>query len=147
MILELIAAAAVGYEKPIDHAQAKCLATAIYFESRSEPVSGMAAVAMTVLNRVNSNRYPDTVCEVVYQPYQFSFTLEDPRKLSEAILNPNPIDAIALRTSIDVALSALAGDFEGLHVSKHYYNPDKASPKWAASFSNSFNIGAHRWVF
>jgi hypothetical protein len=45
----------------------KCLAEAIYFESRGEAVRGQMAVAQVVLNRVFSGKYPNTVCGVVYQ--------------------------------------------------------------------------------
>ena len=44
-----------------------CLARAIYFEARNEPVRGQIAVAQVVLNRVFSPYYPDTICGVVYQ--------------------------------------------------------------------------------
>lgn len=44
-----------------------CLARAIYFEARNEPIRGQIAVAQVVLNRVFSPYYPDTVCGVVYQ--------------------------------------------------------------------------------
>lgn len=46
---------------------AKCLAEAIYFESRSEPIRGQIAVAQVVVNRAFSGYYPTTVCGVVYQ--------------------------------------------------------------------------------
>ncbi len=45
----------------------KCLADAIYFESRGEPMRGQKAVAQVVLNRVFSGRYPHDVCGVVFQ--------------------------------------------------------------------------------
>ena len=45
----------------------KCLANAIYFEARGEPVRGQIAVAQVVMNRVFSGYYPDDVCGVVYQ--------------------------------------------------------------------------------
>ena len=45
----------------------KCLANAIYFEARNEPVRGQIAVAQVVLNRVFSPYYPGDVCGVVYQ--------------------------------------------------------------------------------
>ncbi len=54
----------VGEER--DKAE-KCLANAIYFESRGEPVRGQIAVAQVVMNRVFSAYYPNTVCGVVYQ--------------------------------------------------------------------------------
>lgn len=51
-----------------------CLALAIYYETRSEPLEGQLAVAKVILNRVDSDHYPNDVCDVVYQPRQFSFT-------------------------------------------------------------------------
>ncbi|MGH6715782.1 MAG: cell wall hydrolase [Bradyrhizobium sp.] len=45
----------------------RCLAQAVYFEARGEPVRGQIAVAQVVLNRVFSGYYPTTVCRVVYQ--------------------------------------------------------------------------------
>lgn len=51
----------------------KCLATAVYFEARGEPLEGQLAVAQVILNRVASGRFASTVCGVVYQPGQFTF--------------------------------------------------------------------------
>lgn len=53
---------------------ATCLAMAIYYEARNQPVTGQIAVAEVILNRVESSRYPNDICSVVWQPYQFSFT-------------------------------------------------------------------------
>jgi len=50
-----------------------CLAAAIYFEARGENISHQLMVANTVMNRVKSQRFPDDVCGVVKQRYQFSF--------------------------------------------------------------------------
>ena len=44
-----------------------CLATAIYFEARGEPMVGQVAVAQVIVNRVYDERFPDTVCDVVKQ--------------------------------------------------------------------------------
>ena len=43
-----------------------CLATNLYFEARGEPLAGQLAVGYSVMNRVKSPRYPDTVCGVIY---------------------------------------------------------------------------------
>src|SRR6202007_2378317 len=45
----------------------KCLADAVYFEARGEPLKGQQAVAQVVMNRVFSGYYPNDVCGVVYQ--------------------------------------------------------------------------------
>jgi len=44
-----------------------CLARNVYFEARGEPVAGQFAVAEVTMNRRASRRFPNTVCEVVYQ--------------------------------------------------------------------------------
>ena len=51
----------------------ECLAVAVYFESRSEPLAGQLTVAHTVINRAKSGRFPASICGVVKQPSQFSF--------------------------------------------------------------------------
>lgn len=57
---------------PLD-AEARCLAGAVYFESKGESLAGQLAVARVVLARTKSGRFPSTICGVVYQPSQFSF--------------------------------------------------------------------------
>ena len=44
-----------------------CLAKNIYFESRNQPKLGQIAVAQVTMNRVNSPKFPDSVCGVVQQ--------------------------------------------------------------------------------
>lgn len=51
----------------------RCLAGAIYFEARGEPLAGQLAVAEVILNRTQSRRFGGDVCSVVTQPGQFSF--------------------------------------------------------------------------
>jgi spore germination cell wall hydrolase CwlJ-like protein len=52
----------------------ECLATGVYFESKSEPLKGQLAVAQVIANRANSGgRFPSTYCGVLFQRGQFSF--------------------------------------------------------------------------
>ena len=52
----------------------ECLATGIYFESKSEPLAGQLAVGQVIANRAQSGgRFPDTYCGVLFQRGQFSF--------------------------------------------------------------------------
>ena len=48
-------------------AEWSCLAKNIYFEARNQSTAGQIAVSHVVLNRVKSNRYPNTICGVVEQ--------------------------------------------------------------------------------
>ena len=51
----------------------RCLAQAVYFEARGEPLEGQLAVARVVINRAESDAFPDDYCGVVTQRAQFSF--------------------------------------------------------------------------
>jgi spore germination cell wall hydrolase CwlJ-like protein len=56
-----------------DDAEQECLAGAIYFESKGEPLEGQLAVAEVIINRSKSGRFPTSLCGVVKQRSQFSF--------------------------------------------------------------------------
>jgi len=69
-LAELVAAT----DRPANiDSELRCLAGAVYFESRGETLAGQLAVAHVVINRANSGRFPKSLCGVVHQPSQFSF--------------------------------------------------------------------------
>ena len=126
-----------------------CLARAIYFEARSEPLEGQAAVGRVILNRVDDGGFPATVCAVVYQGSsarnrcQFSFACDG---LSDRIR-----EAAAWRTAQDVARRALAcragcrtGGLGDRTIGKatHFHTTDVA-PGWSAQFRKAGRIGRH----
>jgi spore germination cell wall hydrolase CwlJ-like protein len=82
---ELIAS--MGQDAPMAP-QMRCLAGAIYFESRGEPLEGQLAVGQVVVNRADSELFPDDYCGVVTQRSQFSFVrngrIPEPNKSSAA---------------------------------------------------------------
>lgn len=51
----------------------KCLAGAIYFEAKSESLTGQLAVGRVIVARSKSGRFANSYCGVVFQPSQFSF--------------------------------------------------------------------------
>lgn len=61
-------------EAPQYDSETICLAKNIYYEARGEPLRGKLAVAWVTLNRVASGKFRDTICKVVYQKNQFSWT-------------------------------------------------------------------------
>lgn len=44
-----------------------CLAQNIYFEARGQSIAGQLAVGHVTINRVDSDKFPNTICGVVYQ--------------------------------------------------------------------------------
>ena len=75
---------AMSYEletgNTFDREELKCMAENIYFEARHEPMAGKVAVVQVVLNRIDDDRFPATICEVVKQgPHRESWkTKKDP---------------------------------------------------------------------
>ena len=120
----------------------KCLAEAIYFESRSEPEEGQAAVAQVVLNRAQSGLYPTTICGVVYQnrhrrnACQFSFACEGK---ALRITEPEPWK-IATR----IAREVLEGKTYVSDVgSSTHYHANYVRPRWARALKKMDVIGTH----
>ena len=120
----------------------RCLAEAVYFESRSEPEAGQAAVAQVVLNRVRSGIYPTTVCGVVYQdrnrPFacQFSFACEGK---SLRIEEPGPW-AVATR----IAQEVVAGRSYNATVAEAVnYHATYVAPFWVGYLKRVDHIGLH----
>lgn len=112
-----------------------CLSVAIYFEARGEPIDGQKAVAEVVMNRVEDGRYPDTICGVVFQKNQFSFT-EDGK--------PDRLPKKPTRASNrakKVAQEVLEGDTLGI-TSTHYHTAS-VKPYWKDYFELDGRIGNH----
>ena len=73
LVATLCAYALIPASAKSEEAEVICLAKNIYFEARGEEREGRYAVALVTLRRVEHNRFPNTVCEVVYQRNQFSW--------------------------------------------------------------------------
>lgn len=63
-----------------------CLAKAIYHEARGESETGKKAVAMVIINRTNNPKFPNSICQVVHEPRQFSWTSDKKAKIKDPVL-------------------------------------------------------------
>jgi N-acetylmuramoyl-L-alanine amidase len=99
-----------------------CLASAVYFESKGEPLAGQLAVARVVMNRSKSGRFAPTICGVVKQPSQFSFVRDGgfPAVRSNSMW----------RKAVGVAQVAMKGLSVGPAPDALYFHAKHASPKW-----------------
>jgi spore germination cell wall hydrolase CwlJ-like protein len=120
----------------------KCLANAIYFESRGEVERGQMAVAQVVLNRVFSGYYPGNVCDVVYQnahrhlACQFTFACDNHRD----IVRDQPRWDLADR----IASDALDGKFWLPEIGKAtHYHATYVNPWWVRTMTKHSRIGVH----
>lgn len=124
-------------------AEQRCLAEAIYFEARDEPIAGQEAVAQVVLNRVKNPTYPNTVCGVVYQnaemrnACQFSFACDGQPDVAD--------EPRAWVTAREVANRAVMGELawnDKVGSSTHYH-ATYVRPDWARTMRKVATIGTH----
>lgn len=120
----------------------RCLAQAIYFEARSEPLAGWEAVADVVINRALSSRYPASICGVVFQgefrrhKCQFSFACDG---LSDRPKN-RPLWQRSLRMAGNKLTSMRAGP--ATQRATHYH-ADYVDPYWNRDMVKLAQIGRH----
>ena len=122
-----------------------CLAMAVYFEARSESLEGQLAVANTIINRVQSDKFPSTSCEVTKQARyigdhpirnQCHFSYWCDGKL-ETI---NDQDAYVLALSIAIWANLRLVDITDGAV---FYHRDDVQPYWSAGLDVTRKIGRH----
>ena len=118
----------------------KCLADAVYFESRDEPVRAQMAVAQVVLNRVFSPFYPNNVCGVVYQnanrhlACQFTFACDGK---PDAVTEPD-----AWERARRIARDTLDGKLWMPEVAKStHYHDYWAHPDWVGEMKRMDRLG------
>ena len=116
----------------------ECLALNVYHESRSDNFAGRIAVADVVLNRVDSNLFPDTVCEVVNQSVMrtnwkgnevpvrgmchFSWFCDG--------LSDEPMETDSYEDAEIVAETTLRGGWRGITEGATHYHATYVTPNW-----------------
>ena len=120
----------------------KCLAEAVYFESRGEPERGQIAVAQVVMNRVFSGYYPADVCRAVYQnahrklACQFTFACDNIR---DVVTEPQ-----LWRQAQRIAADMLDGRLWDARVGRAtHYHARSVRPFWIREMRKLDRIGEH----
>ncbi len=106
------------------------LAAVINGEGRGEPYTGQVAIGAVVLNRVESDKFPNTIAEVVYQTGAFD-------SVRDGQINLTPTES-AVRAAID----ALNG-WDPTDGALYFWNPSTATSKWIWSIPIKMQIGRH----
>lgn len=135
--------------------QTGCLAVAIYYEARSESEIGQIAVTQVILNRVESRKYPGSICNVVYQNAhmhnrcQFSFAcdgeVENPRH-RKAWLR-----AMSLARAVTCKKNCRSGPHREPPLKRlgktmrraSHYHATYVSPRWSRKLQRTGRIGQH----
>ncbi len=138
--IAIAVAAAIAPPLHADTKQIECLQRNVYWEARGESILGQILVARTTLNRVHDARWPNTICGVVYQKSQFSWTLHRSKRYS----HPHETKAwelagiVANQTLLDAALAK--------HDPSHgatFFHAHSVKPPWAARFTPTISHGGH----
>lgn len=114
-----------------------CLAKNIFYEAATEPYIGKLAVAQVTLNRVKSKQWANTICDVVYEHGQFSWTYDQSKRWKSSRgqnwENSKMVAEQVLKENVRL------NGFN--HV--YYYHADYVRPKWAHKKYEVARIGAH----
>ena len=141
-----------------EHPEMYCLALNVYYEARGSNLADQAAVADVVLNRVRDTRYPNTICEVVYQAKtkpswktgelvpirnqcQFSWYCDGKPDI------PAKGDAWVNAQQVAYLMFYLE-QYRGITEGATHYHADYVKPNWARDFQLVGRIGEHifyRW--
>ncbi|RFU65380.1 cell wall hydrolase [Peribacillus glennii] len=120
-------------KSPIKGSDKELLARLVHAEAKGEPYKGKVAVATVVLNRIQSEQFPDTVPAVIYQKNQFepvmNGSIQKPAgKEAKKAVN----EAIAIQGKTDEAL--------------YFYNPSISESKWMRQLTVIKVIGKHHFA-
>lgn len=118
--------------------QEECIAIAVYHEARGEPLDGQLAVAEVIMNRAASGRYPVSWCEVVKQPWQFSFV--NPRT---GRMPGVKRDSAAWAYAQSITRIAVGQFADALPNDVLWYHADYVAPSWGRRLAKVEKIGAH----
>lgn len=122
-------------------AEYDCLTQAVYYEAGSESSEGKLAVAEVILNRVADHRYPNSVCEVVFQGAtrttgcQFTFTCD-----GALARKPNPAKWEKAKA---IAAHAMMDLHERRTSNATHYHATYVDPIWNVGLVRTQKIGAH----
>lgn len=122
----------------IDQRELECLALNIYHEARDQSRFGQLSVGLVTITRMRQERWPDTLCEVVNDPHQFSWVGDDQ-------INKNINDHMAYLNALDLSSRLLHGEFDGVLsvFNANHYHSTKVRPKWTKQMERLATIGDH----
>lgn len=132
---------AVAEVVKINPKELACLQANIYFEAGNQSEKGKEAIASVTLNRTKLRNYPPTVCGVVYQRSQFSWT-----RLRNHIPNlKNVLESRQWVASREIAFRALSGKIKDATCGATHYHATYVNPSWghAARMRLVSRIGTH----
>ena len=111
----------------------ECIVKTVYGEARGESMKGQLMVANVIMNRVLSNKYPNSICDVVKQKNQFS------------VWNNGNFSITHRNTYYDIEknIIGLFEDYYDLTNGAMWYHADYVNPKWRSDVKQVAHVGKH----
>lgn len=117
----------------------ECLAKNIYYEARNQSKQGKAAIGFVTMNRVKSKRYPNSVCKVVHQKKQFSWT-----RLAKSKLKIKKVEQKSWAGVVALAVDIYTGKYHANPIGKAtHFHKSTVKPQWAKKLKRVKKIGKH----
>lgn len=104
-------------------AETECLARAVYYESKGEPLSGQLTVADVIVNRSESGRFPSSICGVVRQAGQFSF-------VRRGVIPTPPEGSRDWRIAVAISRIAMEDLADGSAPRALFFHARHVNPRW-----------------
>ncbi len=127
----------------------RCMTANIFFEARGESDAGKKAVAEVTVNRALSEKYPEGICNVVFQRKQFSWTHQQNWSTINKVLvgkvsDLNLRDSAMYRKSERIAMHYTTKPFPVLlNRNSLFYHHKKIKPVWSHNLKKTSTIGNH----
>jgi len=121
-----------------DNLEVMCLGLNIYHEARGSSLEDQVGTALVVMNRVASERFPNTVCGVVWQSAQFSWT-NDGR-------SDRTHELAAYEQSMMIAVYVWNGFYPDFTHGATHYHTREINPSWGRFGYEQISIGSHIYM-
>lgn len=141
---------AVGGDEPYTERDIECLALNAYFEARNEPRAGKIGVTQVVLNRVESDLFPNDVCEVIYQAE--TFANDEPRRNrcqfswycdGRSDIPRNWKSYTEIFQLVSTIVRARSNGSDDITNGSLFYHADYVNPLWNRRMEKQVQLGRH----
>lgn len=130
--------------KNVDLKELNCIIQALWFEARGEGDRGIKAVLSVIMNRVNSDLYPNTYCQVINQNRQFSYLNNKKNKDIKIVIND--FNKKTYEQIVELSKQVLRNEFKPVF-SKHilWYTKNNIHNYWTNKKKVAYVIGNHKF--
>jgi len=148
LIIGFLLSLILTFELEAKQNQVDCVAEAIYFEARGEPLVGQLAVANVINNRVKSSKFPDTYCDVVYQAKRINGKIVK-NKCAFSFYCDGKVEKIrdkkAYKLAKNIAKLSMQEVYVDITRKATHFHATYVNPYWSTHLEYLGKIGKHKF--